>query len=140
MKKDIEFIKQLLCMFESSEKAFITHTCILDNVGYNKMTTEEKDVWFNKYFHHINLMYDAGCIVTIGKNPYNTGITLGASGDPMISSAHMRLTDNGHNVLIALNNDTIWKKIKTLSGGITTGVLIEAGKKVTSLTLDNIFS
>lgn len=137
MKKDIEFIKEILTVFENDPNPLVTHSIIMDALGYDSKQDEGRQ-WFNKYYHHINLLSDSNCILF--NNEKNNGFQMTLSGKIIFVNAFMRITDDGHNMLIALNDDTVWKKLSNLGGKITAAALIKAGEKITEINIDQLFN
>jgi Hypothetical protein (DUF2513) len=96
MKRDNDFIRNLLTEIEESDQPFFVASLLLNP------TPEEM-----KKHQHAELMCDAGLLLTVNKGVY-------------------RMTNQGHDFLAAIRNDTIWQKTKSNAasvGGVTLSVL-----------------
>jgi len=98
MKRDNDFIRQLLLEFEESDKRVIVLSFHLN------MTPEEQ-----KKLYHAELLCDAGLLLQLDESVF-------------------RMTNHGHDYLDAIRNDTIWSRTKSLTreaGGASLGMLME---------------
>lgn len=136
MKKDIFFIKEILNTLEVNTEPYLSHSNILEKIQL-RFQLSDKEL-LKKYYYHISLLYDLNCLENItGRSKSEFDFI-----DDEINylDVYIRLTNNGHSMLVALNNDDIWNKLLSFSNKITNEVLIEAGKKVTSLGLESLFT
>ena len=92
MKRDDDFIRQLLLECEQSDDIHLVARLLL-NPSDDEL----------KRYHHIQLLCDAGYFIPVGKHVY-------------------RMTNQGHDYLEAIKNETVWAKTKdevTKLGGAT---------------------
>ena len=92
MKRDDDFIRQLLLECEQSDDNNLVAVKVIDP------SNDEQ-----KRYHHIQLLCDAGYFIPVGKHVY-------------------RMTNQGHDYLEAIKNETVWAKTKeevTKCGGAT---------------------
>ena len=96
MKRDPEFLRNLLLDIEAGERPFISIS--------HAINAPPNDV---KKRYHVELLCDAGLMTLVPKSGY-------------------RLTNQGHDFIDAIRNDTIWQKTKTGAaavGGVTLTIM-----------------
>lgn len=82
MKRDDDFLRQMLLNFEASEK-----TTFIDPLHLQSPPDELK------LSYHMSLAVDAGLLTTVGRGT-------------------VRMTNTGHDYLDAIRNEGIWKQTK----------------------------
>lgn len=132
MKKDIDFLKDMLVHIENRESAFFTTEGLMIELALSNSDIE-------RLYHHIELLKDVNAISL--HNPSETSfmeiVTL-ASFSLLAGNSLHRLTNDGHNLILAFKNESIWHKLQSFGGNITTPALIKAGEKITDMGLDNL--
>jgi predicted transcriptional regulator len=101
MKRDDDYLRQLLMRIEDYERPSYPFDLLLE------ATIEEK-----KELHHLQILCDAGYLSVNEKK-------------------HYRITNQGHDFLAVIRDDTIWQKIKTIVapvGGATLGIIKNVGE------------
>ncbi len=96
MVRDDGYIRKILLDLEASNETFLIST---DTLGGD---AEDK-----KFHYHIELLCDGGLLTPLGVGTY-------------------RMTNQGHDFVAAIRDDTIWKRTKEGAaqvGGVTLGVL-----------------
>ncbi|KQQ34863.1 hypothetical protein ASG19_13935 [Rhizobium sp. Leaf306] len=86
MKRDDEYIRQLLLDLEASEETDLVSTLLISS-------DEEQE----KQYYHLQLLCDAALMKEV-----QTGV--------------FRMTNQGHDFVSAIRSDTVWKKTKTGAG------------------------
>lgn len=103
MKIDLDYLKQLLETFETSEKAF---TNILE------LKKKGMDYDSEIFIFHLHLLWDNKLISTEFPEDLNFGLSRLGNGGPHWTVKNLRLTYEGHRFIEALRNDDIWGKLK----------------------------
>lgn len=103
MKINLEYLKQLLEIFETSEKAF-TNIIELKNNGLDYDSEE--------FIFHLHLLWDNKLISTEDPRDLNFGFSRNGNVKPIWTLKNLRLTYDGHQFIEALNNKEIWNKIQ----------------------------
>lgn len=96
MKRDDDYIRELLFEAEASQDLYVTAFLHLN------MTAEE-----TRRHQHAELLCDAGFFQAVNKGVY-------------------RITNQGHDYLAAIRSDTVWGKTKEAAGklgGVTLGIM-----------------
>lgn len=127
MKKDLSFIKQVLNIFENSDEPYLNHSNILQELSNNGSLSAEQ--LLKKYYYHISLLYDLNCLECVSGFPQKKGFDF-FDNNIEYTDIDIRLTNNGHTMIIALNDDVIWKRLLNIGHTIANEVLIDAGKKI----------
>lgn len=137
MKKDLLFIKEVLNTLETSPEPYLAHSDILKKIQpLSELTGKEL---LKKYYYQISLLYDLNCLESVSGDPRRKGFDF-LDDEIDYIDIDIRLTNNGHTMIIALNDTAIWNKLLSLGNKITNEVLIEAGKRITNSGLDSLFS
>ncbi|QPH52809.1 DUF2513 domain-containing protein [Pontivivens ytuae] len=95
MKRDEDYLRELLTEFESSSDFIVLSSLTLG------ASLEEK-----KRYYHIELLCDAGLMLPVGETSY-------------------RLTSQGHDFLEAVRSESRWSKIKHRAGSVTLPILYD---------------
>ncbi len=114
MKRDDDYLRELLFRMESE-----------DDYDFANVETLSMDNETRKERYHLLLMEDAGLITQLSSE-----------------GSFFRLTNNGHDYISAIRDDTVWNRTKKVAAdaGVTTlGVMFEIAvgfgkKKVAEMT------
>ncbi len=96
MVRDDAFIRKILLDLEASEETLLVSVATMDQ-------DEEEE----KLHYHVQLLCDAGLMTPVGRGTF-------------------RMTNQGHDFVAAVRDETIWKKTREGAaqvGGVTLGVL-----------------
>jgi hypothetical protein len=107
MKRDMELVRFILQQIETKDPGFAASWERPDN-----HTDEE-------FYEHVKLLKDAG-FLEADVHPTNMGTVI---------AIPKRLTWEGHELLAAIKNDTVWKKVKEIvkeKGGIIPFEILKA--------------
>lgn len=115
MKRDDDLLRCILMEAEQTSEAF--------QEAFTFLSATDED---NKRSHHLKLLQDASFIVVIDEQRFfDIGFPENA-GRSYYKSYTYRLTNAGHDYLVAIRSDTIWKKTKDSAaqvGGMTLGMM-----------------
>lgn len=116
MKQDMAFIKLILQTLADNDNYFMS----LDSLAQQIQTKQnEKQAFNNKFIGHFFLAKDANLIAELG-NCFFVGQQY---KQPIpANGGKLRITAQGLEFLDALNNDTVFHKIKDFSLGIATDI------------------
>lgn len=116
MKQDMAFIKLILQTLADNDNYFM----LLDSLAQQIQTKQnEKQAFNNKFIGHFFLAKDANLIAELG-NCFFVGQQY---KQPIpANGGKLRITAQGLEFLDALNNDTVFHKIKDFSLGIATDI------------------
>lgn len=116
MKQDMAFIKLILQTLADNDNYFMS----LDSLAQQIQTKQnEKQAFNNKFIGHFFLSKDANLIAELG-NCFFVGQQY---KQPIpANGGKLRITAQGLEFLDALNNDTVFHKIKDFSLGIATDI------------------
>ena len=103
MKIEIDYIKKLLTKAQDSEKAIFTIFDLVDD--RNEVDTET-------FVFHLKILADQDIIVSDNDNSSNIGDSRLGKGALTWDLKNLRLTNKGHDFIVALQNKTVWNKLK----------------------------
>lgn len=103
MTINLDYLKQLLETFETSENAF---------TNINELKKNGLDLDSEEFIFHLHLLWDKKLISTENPEDLNFGLSRISNGEPSWSVKNLRLTYDGHQFIEALRNDDIWNKLK----------------------------
>lgn len=103
MKIEIDYIKKILSKAQDSEKAIFTVFELVDN---------RSEIYSEIFIFHLKILADQGIIVLDNDNSSNIGDSRLGNGALSWSIKNLRLTNKGHDFIVALQNKTVWNKLK----------------------------
>ena len=126
MKLDYEYIKRMLILMEEEETHEFNLYKINDNFTENDPTHN-----IEKLAHHLSIMSQEGLIDSYSdKNKFGLIRVSTMSGRiSYMLGPTIFITAQGHGFLVALSNDTFFKKLKKHSKELTLSIAIELGKQ-----------
>lgn len=108
MKVDYDKIKEILIVFEESNKPTINTLGIFAALNYDEKNQEDFDlVW-----HYLKLLSEQNLIECLNDTDNNLGISFTGNGQPIISIKSFRLTIIGHQTLETMKTNKAWEKVK----------------------------
>ena len=129
MRVDLEFFGSLLSVFVESENAHIDFNDI-SNAG---VETEVNGEISEKLVFHLQLALDNQLIGKRSGAAYtlkDIGIIQSLSGSTSICAIPLRLTQDGHDFALSLNNKEVMDKLKTEFKDAPFKVVFEGGQKL----------
>ena len=129
MRVDLDFFGSLLSVFLESEKAHVDFNDII-NAG---VETEVDAVISEKLVFHLQLVLDNQLIGNRSGSAYNLkdiGIDQSLDGLTSIIAIPLRLTQDGHDFALSLNNKEVMEKLKTEFKDAPFKVVFEGGQKL----------
>jgi hypothetical protein len=108
MKIDFEKIKEILIVFEESNKPTINTLGIFTALNYDSNNQEDVGI----VWHYLKLLSEQGLIECLNDSNNNLGISFTGNGQPIISVNNFRLTIIGHQALETMKTNKAWKKVK----------------------------
>lgn len=102
MKLDKDYIKYLLNKAHESERSVFRITDLVD----------KEEMLSEKFIMHMQILADKALIVNDNYDSNEIGISRLGNGAANWGIVWLRLTSDGHDFVEALNNETVWKKIK----------------------------
>lgn len=130
MKVDYEKIKEILIVFEESNRPIISTLEIFTLLNYDDDNQEDFDI----VWHYLKLLREQDLIECLNDRENNLGISFSGNGEPIVSVKNFRLTIIGHQTLETMKTHKTWKKVK--KGLNTMG--IESLKKIPTLAIKMI--
>lgn len=127
MTIEIEYLKKLLSKAQESKKAIFTIRELADN------QTEIDD---EKFVFHLKILADQGLIVSDYDNSNDIGDSRNSNGSLSWSIKFLRLTNKGHDFIEALNNKTVWNKIKNEVKSKSLSVLVTTAQVLLSKSIE----
>ena len=103
MKIEIDYIKKLLTKALDSEKAIFTIFELVD---------DRLEVDSETFVFHLKILADQDIIVSDNDNSFNIGDSRLGNGALTWTIKYLRLTNKGHDFIDALQNKTVWNKLK----------------------------
>lgn len=107
MIQDYTYFKTILKTLRDHPAHQIKQTHLIQKMGLNLDCPDETD----KFIGHIKLLYDE-FLFECDDSPENLGFRMMSDGSYIFSDVDYRLTNRGYEFLNALENDTIFNKIK----------------------------
>lgn len=129
MKIDLDYLKAILIKSQNSERAFFTIKDIVE---------DQKELDTEFFFFHLQILADKEIIVNENDNSTDLGYKRSRSGQLHWSFRNLRLTANGHDLIGALENDTVWNKIKNEVKPSSISLVISTAKKLLEETIEAI--
>lgn len=127
MTIEIEYLKKLLSKAQESKKAIFTIRELADN------QTEIDD---EKFVFHLKILADQGLIVSDYDNSNDIGDSRNSNSSLSWSIKFLRLTNKGHDFIEALNNKTVWNKIKNEVKSKSLSVLVTTAQVLLSKSIE----
>ena len=129
MKVDLEYMSELLGVFQDSENA---------HIAFNDLTAADIGVIANdevsqKFIFHMQLAIDNQLIGNKDGLVFNLkgiGLTQTLSGSSVICAVPIRLTQAGHDFASTLNNKEVLEKLKTEFKDAPFKIIFEGGQKL----------
>lgn len=103
MKIELDYIKKLLTKAQDSEKAIFTIFELVDN---------EAEIDTEIFVFHLKILADQNLIVSDNDNSSNIGDSRLGNGVLIWNRKNLRLTNKGHDFIDAIQNKTVWNKLK----------------------------
>lgn len=103
MKVEIDYIKKLLQKAQDSERAIFTIRELVD---------DENEIDEEIFVFHLKILADQYFIVSDFDNSNNIGDSRLSNGALVWTIRNLRLTNKGHDFIDALQNETVWNKLK----------------------------
>lgn len=126
MEIDIDYLKMLLGKIQSSPKAYFHVTDLTDDL------TDEK------FIFHIQLLADQNYIVCEHNGSNDIGFSRVGRGQPRWGLINLRMHAEGHKFAEALNNETVWRKLKSGLSKELKSLSIDSIKSVSSFLLQEV--
>jgi len=119
MTIEIDYLKKILSKAQASERAVFNIQDLVDN---------DSDINDEKFVFHLKILADQSLIVSDYDNSNNIGDSRNGNGSLSWSIKFLRLTNDGHDFIEALNNNTVWNKLKDEVKTRSLSVLVSTAK------------